>query len=72
MVCDFVYNLRFLIFKLATDLISIENSPSAEIGKVTVFRGLKSDRWPIWVMEIGSLNEPLATVEGIFVCHPQC
>jgi hypothetical protein len=44
---------------LATDLISIENSLSAEIGQVTNFRGLKSDQWPISVMEIGSLNGPL-------------
>jgi hypothetical protein len=51
--------LRFLIFKLATDLISIENSLSAEIGQVTDFRGLKSDQWPISVMEIRSLNGPL-------------
>jgi hypothetical protein len=34
---------RFLIFKLATDPISIENSLSAEIRQVTDFRGLKSD-----------------------------
>ncbi len=51
---------RFFIFKLATDLISIENSQSAEIGQVTDFRGLKSDQWPISVMEIGSLNQPLS------------
>ena len=50
---------RFLIFKSATDPISIENSLSAEIGQVTDFRGLKSDWWPILVMEIGSLNGPL-------------
>ncbi len=49
---------RFLIFKLDTDPISIENSLSAEIGQVTDFRGLKSDRWPISVMEIGILNGP--------------
>jgi len=49
---------RFLNFKLATDLISIENSLSAEIRQVTDFRGLKLDRWPISVMEIGSLNGP--------------
>jgi len=47
---------RFLILKSATDLISIENSLSDEIGQVTNFRGLKSDQWPISVMEIGSLN----------------
>jgi hypothetical protein len=45
--------------KSATDPISIENSLSAEIGQVTDFRGLKSDRWPISVMEIRSLNGPL-------------
>ncbi len=56
---------RFLIFKSATDPISIENSLSAEIGQVTDFRGLKLDRWPILVMEIGSLNGPLV---GPFVC----
>jgi hypothetical protein len=50
----------FFIFKSATDLISIENSLSAEIGQVTNFRGLKSDQWPISVMEIGSLNGPKA------------
>jgi hypothetical protein len=50
---------RSLNLKLATDPISIENSLSAEIGQVTDFRGLKSDRWPISVMEIGSLNGPL-------------
>jgi hypothetical protein len=50
---------RLLIFKLATDPISIENSLSAEIGQVTDFRGLKSDQWPISVMEIGSLNGTL-------------
>ncbi len=50
---------RFLILKLATDPISIENFLSAEIGQVTNFRGLKSDRWPILVMEIGSLNQPI-------------
>ncbi len=49
---------RFLIFKSATDPISIENSLSAEIRQVTNFRGLKSDQWPISMMEIGSLNEP--------------
>jgi hypothetical protein len=49
---------RYLIFKLATNLISIENSLSAENGQVTDFRGLKSDQWPISVMEIGSLNGP--------------
>ncbi len=49
---------RYLIFKSATDPISIENSPSVEIGQVTNFRGLKSDRWQISVMEIGSLNGP--------------
>ena len=55
---------RFSIFKLATDLISIENSLSAEIRQVTDFRGLKSDQWPISVMEIGSLNQPLAAKLG--------
>jgi len=49
---------RSLNLKSATDPISIENSLSAEIGQVTDFRGLKSDRWPISVMEIGSLNGP--------------
>ncbi len=47
-----------LNLKSATDPISIENSLSAEIGQVADFRGLKSDRWPISVMEIGSLNGP--------------
>jgi len=36
----------------------MENSLSAEIGQVTDFRGLKSDRWPISVTDIGSLNQP--------------
>ncbi len=49
---------KFLIFKSATDPISIKNSLSAEIGQVTNFRGLKLDRWPISVMEIRSLNQP--------------
>ena len=49
---------RFLNFKSATNPISIENSLSAEIGQVTEFRGLKSDQWPISVMEIASLNGP--------------
>ena len=49
---------RSLNLKSATDPISIENSLSAEIGQVTDFRGLKSDWWPISVMEIGSLNGP--------------
>ena len=53
---------RSLNLKSATDPISIENSLSAEIGQVTDFRGLKSDRWPISVMEIGSLNGPLHIV----------
>jgi hypothetical protein len=57
--------LRFLDLKLATDPISIENSLSAEIGQVTDFRGLKLDRWPISVMEIGSLNGPLV---GPLIC----
>jgi len=48
----------FLIFKLATYPISIENSLSAEIEQVTDFRGLKLDWWLILGMEIGSLNEP--------------
>jgi hypothetical protein len=51
---------RFLIFKSATNPISIENYLSAEIGQVTDFRGLKLDWWLISVMEIGSLNGPLA------------
>jgi hypothetical protein len=49
---------RLLIFKSATDPISIENSLCAEIGQVTDFRGLKLDWWLILGMEIGSLNEP--------------
>ncbi len=53
---------RSLNLKSATDPISIENSLSAEIGQVTDFRGLKSDRWPISVMEIGSLNGPIRFV----------
>jgi hypothetical protein len=53
---------RFLVFKSATDTISIENSLSAEIRQVTNFRGLKLDWWPISVMEIGSLNGPLETL----------
>ena len=56
---------RFLILKLATDPISIENSLCAEIGQVTDFRGLKSDQWPISVMEIGSLNGPLRVNEPL-------
>jgi hypothetical protein len=50
---------RLLIFKSATDPISIENSLFAEIWQVTDFRGLKLDRWLILVMETGSLNQPL-------------
>ncbi len=50
---------RSFNLKSATDPISIENSLSAEIRQVTDFRGLKLDRWPISVMEIGSLNGPL-------------
>jgi hypothetical protein len=61
MVCCFVYNFKVLNFKSVTDPISIENSLSAEIGQVTNFRGLKLDRWPISVMEIGSLNGPLCS-----------
>jgi hypothetical protein len=56
---------RFLNFKSATDPISIENSLSPEIGQVTDFRGLKSDQWPISVMEIGSLNGPLSLKKNI-------
>jgi hypothetical protein len=56
MVCCFVDN--FKVFKFQIGHISIENSLSAEIGQVTNFRGLKSDRWPILVLEIGSLNGP--------------
>jgi hypothetical protein len=58
MVCCFLYNFKVFKFQIATNLISIENSLSAEIGQVTDFRGLKLDRWPISVMEIGSLNGP--------------
>ena len=57
---------RSLNLKSATDPISIENSLSAEIGQVTDFRGLKSDRWPISVMEIGSLNGPTAPAKAKF------
>jgi hypothetical protein len=49
---------RLLIFKSATDPISIENYLSAEIWQVTNFRGLKLDWWLISVMEIGSLSGP--------------
>ncbi len=59
---------KFLIFKSATDPISIGNSLSAEIGQVTDFRGLKLDQWPILVMEIGSLNQPLGPII-ILRCH---
>ncbi len=45
--------------KSATDPNSIENSLSAAVGQVTDFRGSKSDWWPILIMEIGSLNQPL-------------
>ncbi len=62
---------RFLIFKSATDPISIENSLSAEIRQVTDFRGLKSDRWQISVMEIGSLNGSLASKKYFIVHAPQ-
>jgi hypothetical protein len=58
MVCGFVYNFKVFNFQIATDPISIENSLSAEIRQVTDFRGLKLDRRPISVMEIGSLNQP--------------
>ena len=61
---------RSLNLKSATDPISIENSLSAEIRQVTDFRGLKSDRWPISVMEIGSLNGPLGLHRSqILLCH---
>jgi len=56
---------RSLNLKSATDPISIENSLSAEIGQVTNFRGLKSDCWPISVMEIRSLNGPLRLLKGL-------
>jgi hypothetical protein len=56
---------RFLNFKSATDLISIENSLSAEIGQVTDFRGLKSDWWLISVMEIRSQNGPLVVFNKV-------
>ncbi len=46
----------FLIFKSATDPISIENSLSAEIGQVADFRGLESDCWQKFLIEIESLN----------------
>ncbi len=62
---------RFLIFKLDTDPISIENSLSAEIGQVTYFIGLKLDRWPISVMEIGSLNQPFRGIVENHVLHYQ-
>jgi hypothetical protein len=56
----FIFTIsKFLIFKLATDPISIENSLSAEIGEVTNFRGLKWNRWPNLVTEIRCLNQPL-------------
>jgi hypothetical protein len=44
-------------------MISIENSLPAEIRQGTNFRGLKLDRWPILVMEIGSLNQPFCDFE---------
>ncbi len=50
---------KFLILKLATDLIPIENFLSAEIRQVADFRGVKLDRWTKSVIEIGSLNQPL-------------
>ncbi len=50
---------KFFILKLATDMISIEDFLSAEIGQVTDFRGIKLDRWPKLVIENGSLNQPL-------------
>jgi hypothetical protein len=50
---------KFFILKLATDMISIENFLSADIGQVTDFRGVKLDRWTKSVIEIGSLNQPL-------------
>jgi len=59
MVCCFVYNFKVFKFQISHHPISIENFLSAEIGQVTDFRGLKSDWWPISVMEIGSLNQPL-------------
>jgi hypothetical protein len=49
---------RLLIFKLSTDLISIENSLSAEIGQVTNFRGLKLDQWLKLIIEIRCLKLP--------------
>ncbi len=43
---------KFFILKLATDLISIENFLSADIGQVTDLRGVKLDRWPKSVIEM--------------------
>ncbi len=58
-VCGHAFNSKvFKIFKLPTDLISIENFLSAEIWHVTDFRGLKLDWWPESAIEIASLNEP--------------
>ncbi len=51
-----------LIYKSATDLILIENFVTAEIEQVTNFRGLKSNRKPKLVIEIGSLNHPLDSI----------
>ncbi len=49
---------RFLIFKLATNLISTENYLHTEIGQVTDFRGLKSGQWAKSDIDIGCLNQP--------------
>jgi hypothetical protein len=38
MICVYVYDSKFFIFKLATN-----NFQSTKIGQVTNFRGLKSD-----------------------------
>jgi hypothetical protein len=57
--------LKFLILKSATNLISIENSLSFETRQATNFRGLRSDTWPKSVIEIRSVNKPLAKYSGM-------
>jgi hypothetical protein len=45
---------RFLIGKITTDLIRIENYLTAKIGPISV----ALDWWPKSVTEIGSQNQP--------------
>jgi hypothetical protein len=52
---------KVLIINLAIGPILFENFLSAEIRQVSNFRGLKSDRLPKLIIEIGGLNQLLVT-----------